>query len=141
MALSDIRIPQAVIKFSGGEFPVRGLNVTDLTELIQTHGKEITSVYDRFIDSGTDLTPEDVMGFVMPLIQTFPEMVSTVIALAADDPESTDVVRKLPFTVQADALEQVIVLTFDAEGGPKKFVETVVRLLQGTTGLLTSLKA
>ena len=47
--------------------------------------------------------------------------------------------RKMPIAVQQDALEKIARLTFDASGGPGKFVEAVIRLVSGTTNLMGSL--
>lgn len=143
MGLKDLRIPEEVIKTRSGDFTVRGLDVDSLSLLIRQHGKDMTEIFNKFSDEEAEITPERVMAFALPLIEAFPQLVAQLVACAADDPspEAVATFRRLPISVQADALEQVIVLTFDAEGGPKKFAETVVRLLQGTNGLLTSLKA
>lgn len=141
MGLKDLRIPEEVVETRAGKFSVRGLSADDVSFLVKYHGDDLTSLFNDFIAEENELTSDQVMKFVLPIIQQLPVLVAKLIACAADDPEQFDLVRRLPISAQADALEKIVVLSFDAEGGPKKFAETVVRLLEGTNGLLTSLKA
>jgi len=140
MGLKDLKIPEAIIEIPGGNFAVRGLSLDDLAWLVRRHGEAMRKVFSEFTASDADLTSDSVAGFLLPLVDSMPGLVSEIIACAGGEAGEADLVRKLPFPVQIDALEKVIDLSFDAAGGPKKLVETVVRMAQGTTGLLESLK-
>jgi len=139
MALRDIKIPTVTIAAPGGEFTVRGLSLDDVAWLVQRHGAALNALFARFVAEEHELTAEGVSEVALPVIQEAPGLAAELIACAADDPQARDVVRTLPFPVQVEAVEQIAQLTFHAEGGPKKFVETVIRMMQGTTGLLESL--
>lgn len=144
MGLKDLRIPEEIVEVTpGGEsFAVRGLNVDDIAFLVQRHGETLTAEYERFAASDTELSAQAISQFLVPLIDRAPALVSEVIACASDDTsqEAMQTARRVGFMVQVDALEKIADLTFTAAGGPKKLVETVIRLAQGTTGLLQSLQ-
>lgn len=136
MGLKDLLLPEKEIKVpGGGSFTIRGLNIRDITFLVRQHSGEIETLFAKFSNDA------DNIGEVgMSLLETAPDIAAEVIALAAGERDAVDVVKNLPFPVQVEALEGVAFLTFDAEGGPKKVIETVLRALRGVTGLLVDLK-
>lgn len=143
MGLKDLRIPEEIVEVApGSSFAVRGLTTDDIAFLVQRHGDAMTAEFDRFVELGEDLEPQAIAGFIVPLIDKVPELISDGIACASDDtsPESLAVARRLPFPAQVDAIEKIVKLTFDVAGGPKKLVESVIRLAGGTSALLTDLK-
>lgn len=150
MGLKHIKLEEAVVENPGGDFAVRGLSLNDIAFLIQRHGARLQALFTDLIaksnQAGGELTVEGVAGFALPLIQAAPEIASELIACAASKPwekvdqEDLNVAYGLITPVQVDALEKALTLTFAASGGPKKLLETVVRLAQGTTGLLESLR-
>lgn len=139
MSLKSLRLPEAKVELPDGDFVVRGLSLNDVSILVQRHGKRLNELFQRFAEQG-DLTTETVAAFALPLLQSAPEIAAELIACAAGDPDDAEIAGRLPFPVQIDALEKIAILTFEAGGGPKKLLETVVRLAQGTTSLLESLK-
>ncbi len=139
MSLKSLRLPEAKVELPDGDFVVRGLSLNDVSILVQRHGKRLNELYQQFTEQG-DLTTETVAAFALPLLQSAPEIAAELIACAAGDPDDAEIAGRLPFPVQIDALEKIAILTFEAGGGPKKLLETVVRLAQGTTSLLESLK-
>ncbi len=139
MGLKELRLPEAKVELPDGGFVVRGLSLNDVSILVQRHGKRLSELFQQFTEQG-DLTTETVAAFALPLIQSAPEIAAELIACAAGDPDDAEIAGRLPFPVQIDALEKIANLTFEAGGGPKKLLETVVRLAQGTTSLLDSLK-
>lgn len=139
MSLKAIKLPQAVVELPDGSFTVRGLSLDDLAYLVQRHSAKLQELFNTFAAS-SELTTEDVVQFALPMIQAAPEIAAELIACASGDPEDASIAGQLPFPVQIDALEKVARLTFETGGGPKKLVETVIRLAQGTTSLLESLK-
>ena len=139
MSLKSLRLPEAKVELPDGDFVVRGLSLNDVSILVQRHGKRLNELYQQFTEQG-DLTTETVAAFALPLLKSAPEIAAELIACAAGDPDDAEIAGRLPFPVQIDALEKIAILTFEAGGGPKKLLETVVRLAQGTTSLLESLK-
>lgn len=140
MGLKELKFPEATIEIPGGSFAVRGLSLDDVAFLVRRHGDALGRLFREFTASEAELTSAGVAGFLVPLIDSMPGLVSELIACGAGEPDEAAQVRRMPFPVQIDALEKTIDLTFDAAGGPKKLAETVVRLAQGTTGLLESLQ-
>lgn len=142
MGLKHLKLPEAHIELPGGGFAVRGLSLNDIAFLVQRHGAKLQALFTQFTTNATgEISTEAVAAFALPLIQAAPEIAAELIACASGDPDDADIAASLPFPVQVEALEKLASLTFDASGGPKKLLETVLRLAQGTTGLLASLKA
>lgn len=140
MGLKHIKLPEAQVKFPGGDIAVRGLSLDDLSFIVQRHGAKLNVLFTSFTEKG-ELTVEGVADFALPLLQAAPEIASELIACASGDPADAGIAATLPFPVQLEALEKLAELTFNVSGGPKKLVETVLRMAKGTTGLLESLKA
>ena len=140
MGLKHIKLPEAQVKFPGGDIAVRGLSLDDLSFIVQRHGAKLNVLFKSFTEGG-ELTVEGVANFAMPLLNAAPEIAAELIACASGDPEDAGIAATLPFPVQLEALEKLAELTFNVSGGPKKLVETVLRMAKGTTGLLDSLKA
>lgn len=141
MSLKDIKLPEEVIEFPGGNFAVRGLGFDDVSFLVQKHGQKLEPIFTDFTQSSGDLTVESIAAFALPLLKAVPEIVAEMIACASGDKDDVAIARALPFPTQLEALQRIFELTFSVSGGPKKLVETVISMAQGTTGLLESLKA
>lgn len=140
MGLKHIKFPSADIEFSGGKFAVRGLSLDDVAFLVARNKDSLSSLFDQFQEQG-DLSADGAAAFIIPLIETAPRLAAEVIACGSGDADDWEVARRLPFPVQVEALESIIDLTFSAEGGPKKVLEAVVRLAQGTSALMDTLTA
>lgn len=133
MALKDYVLPTMEVTLpDGGSFAVRGLSLDDVAQLLVKHGPVMETFFTRY-SGGVE---SNAMEVGMGLIAQAPALVAQIIALAADAPEMEHVVRKMPMGIQQDALEKLSQMTFDASGGPGKFVAAVVRLIQGTTSLM-----
>lgn len=141
MSLKHIKLPVEEIEFPGGNFAVRGLSLDDISYLVQHHGQRMESLFSDFAQTSGEITVEAIASFALPLLQAAPEIAADMIACASGDPEDSAIARTLPFPTQLDALQKLAGLTFSVSGGPKKLLETVVSMAQGTTGLLASLKA
>lgn len=136
MNLADIQIPTADVETPGGSFAVRGLGIADFMQLVPKHLTPLNDVFKRAQSGELSVDVADMAGVAAILQQAAPNFVAEAIACASDAPEQAAKVAKLGLGVQLDALEKVATLTFAAEGGLKKVVETVIRIAQGTTGLL-----
>lgn len=136
MAFEDFVLPTEEVQLPGGStFAVRGLSLQDITLLISKHGPVMEEFFRRY-SANEKANPLEVG---MGLIAQAPGLVAQIIAIAADEPNKADTVLKFPLVVQQDALEKLSKLTFDANGGPKKFVEAVIRLVKSTTNLMGNL--
>jgi len=140
MGLKHIKLPSAEVEFSGSNIAVRGLSLDDVAYLVRQHQKSLETLYNEFQAVG-DLSASGAMAFVGPLVERTPQLAADIIACGAGDHEDAGIARTLPFPVQVELLEHIIRLTFSSEGGPKKLLETVVRLTEGTTALVDTLKA
>jgi hypothetical protein len=136
MAISDFQLPTEEVLFpNGGSFAVRGLSLQDITLLLGQHGSSMESFFDQY-NGNKD---QSAMDIGMNLVGKAPSLVAQIIASAADEPDMATKIIRFPIVVQQDALEKIARLTFDASGGPGKFVEAVMGLVQGTTNLMSKL--
>lgn len=141
MGLKHIKLPEAAIKFPGGDFAVRGLSLDDIAYLVGRHGAKMNDLFLEFQKGGAELELESLASFAVPLLKAAPEVAAELIACASGDPKDWHIAATLPVPVQLEALEKLVELTFNVEGGPKKVVETVIRMAQGVSGLLSEMSA
>lgn len=141
MALIDIKIPSKEILVSeGNTFTVRGITFEGLDYLMSVNAKEVNALaamlattMDQSIDEADKSSAQ-----MMAMIQTTrPQLAAQIIACASGDCSAEAVTRalQLPVPVQADALNEITRLTFEVNGGIKKFIE----LLLGTLILLRNM--
>lgn len=140
MSLADFTLPTEDIKGSDGKvvFTVRGLSLNDIVQLLQKNRPAMEQVFNEFQEKGDKLLGDD-QALVQMLLESVPRLFAQAVARAADEPDQEDVILKLPLSMQVDAFEQIGKLTFDAEGGPKKVLEAVVRVLKGWTDNVNAL--
>lgn len=147
MSLKNIRLPEAKVQVGIEEdgspvfFTVRGLSFNDIEALVRAHGSHLADFYNLLTGHKGDITVDSVFHLAMPVLESVPELVADMIACASGDPADAPVAATLPFPAQLDAVEKLLKLTFDASGGPKKVLETVLRLAQGANGLVSSVRA
>ena len=141
MSLKDLTLqfPEETIEFAGGSFAVRGLGLSDIVLLVSFHREKLTELFSQYAGNGGDgKTIGAEMGLPMGLafIQIAPTLAAHIIAHAEvrepGEPPAFEVSMRLPVDVQMEALEKILKLTFQTEGGPKKVLETVIRALAGT---------
>lgn len=145
MGIGDFAPQTETIEFPGGSFAVRGLALQDITVLLRAHYATASALFDKYVGEsalaaaslevpGAGLDMGDPKSVVLEALEVAPGMIADVVALAADEPGSAPLVRKMPVVVQVTAIEAVIRLTMEAEGGMEKFIETVTKI----TGSLAS---
>ena len=127
IAMKDVPLP------NGKSFSVRGVSLVDISMLLRNRGDEIRAFFSKY---SADDAADQTSAAGMKLLESAPDLAAELIACAADEPKMVKTALRLPISVQLDALEKIAELTFDAEGGPKKFFEAVIRVMQGTTNLL-----
>lgn len=148
MGLKAFTPKTETVKFPGGEFAVRGLSLEDFAILIRSHYEPMSALFEKYVDqaaiarataqvtkAGMELG--DVRTVVLDGLQMAPALIGDAIARATDETENPHLARLLPVGTQIDAIEKIIRLTLEAEGGLEKLVETVLRV----AGSLTDLSA
>lgn len=142
MALKFARKTETISFADGdGELTLHGLALPEITVLVDAHKETVSQLFDKF--TGRDpnsFTMEDAGSVAMAMVLQFPPIVAHVIALAADATEQFDEVGQLPLDVQVAALEKTALLTFSMAGGPKHFLEMIVRIAKGVSGFVESAK-
>lgn len=141
--LEDYDVLTEKVDLPGGKsFAVRGLSLIDIAPLIAGRRKQIEAFFTRYAKKAglrKNVSTDMVIDAGMDLLSIAPELAAEIIASAADTPHLAAKVSKLPLTAQMEALEKIGRLTFDAAGGPEKFVAALGRLVGGTTDLLSNL--
>jgi hypothetical protein len=145
VALRDIKIRKTEIATPDGAFAVRGLSYADISTLASRFKDTAEQAFKTLTQTpgtgdGGELTVGDVTPVATILLKDAPALAAAIIATAADEPDMEEVVMKLPFTLQTEALEAVGKHTFETEGSLKKAVETVIGLLQSGTRAIESLR-
>lgn len=150
MSLKDalLHIPSLKVPFKGGSFEVRGLSLSDVTVIVSIHREKLNEILGAYTASGGNLTTldaEESLPFLIDVVQLAPAVVAHIIAQAevrpdGEPPQIAGALR-LPVDVQIDAIEKVLKLTFETEGGLGKVMETVIRAFTGLTRFAISPKA
>jgi hypothetical protein len=145
VALRDLKIRKTEITTPDGTFAVRGLSYADISLIADRFKGTAEQAFKTLTSTpgtgdGGDLTVGDVTPVATMLLKDAPALAAAIIAIAADEPDAEEIVIKLPFTVQTEALEAVGKHTFETEGSLKKAVETVIGLLQSGTKAIESLR-
>lgn len=131
MPLRDFIAPRATITHKDEALlTVRGLNLSDLASLVQTHLDDlryIASLYETAKDEIFSTMLKD--NFIVRLVAEVPSIAHTLIALGADEPNAVDVVKSLPLAIQMKALTEIARLTLEDVGGPKGFAALLTTLM------------
>lgn len=139
MGLKGYTAPTEAVELpGGGSFTVRGLSLPDVIFLVQNYAAPLEALFNKFSDEDGDV--DNVRHVAVELVHETPRLAAAAIALASDEPEEVETILTLPFPVQIDAIEKMGKLTFDTTGGPKKVVETVIRVFRGTSDLMVDLR-
>lgn len=128
MGLRDLKLPTETIQLPGGEFTVRGLSLSDISNLLRLHGEALEGVYlESIVNSDDDPEAFNMAALARTVMQAAPMAIAQAIAQAADEPDTADMVARLPIPVQMDAIEKVLALTFHTEDDVKNVVGAVLR--------------
>lgn len=134
MAIADYKPETAEVKFKGGSLIVRGLALDDLAILMRTHLSDLDSLVAMFKgDVENEIAVSAMAQYAITLVKEAPGLVANLIALACDDGDNVDAYRKLSIPKQFESVEAIGRLTFEEAGGPKKFIENLMRLFRGMT--------
>ena len=142
MGLKNLQLPTESITIAGEVIPLNGLSLPDVTTLIRRHGAAMNDIFERV--SGEVKKGEenfDVKSILVTLAQETPVVVAEIICLSARELDAVEETLRLPFPVQIEALEKIVRVTFDAEGGVKNFAETVIRIANSLSGSIQALNS
>lgn len=125
MGLKDLQLPRDTVEIPGGaSFSVRGLSYVDLTQLLGKHGAVLSEFFQVIAGGDTQAMAEDFGLLAGRVVMEAPALAADVIALASDEPDAFEVVLRLPFPTQTEALSKIGKLTFATEEDVKKFLQT-----------------
>ena len=99
MSFNDYKPQEVTIETDSTPITLRGLNVDDLSGLIQRHGALIETWFEGEIDP-------------MLTVTHAPALVADMIACAAGQPDAVDKAAQMPIGLQARAIAEVFKLTF-----------------------------
>lgn len=134
MSIADYKPETAEVKFKGGSLTVRGLALDDLAVLMGTHLSDLDVLVGMFQrEVKAELAVPVMAQYAITLVKEAPGLVANLIALACDDGDNVDPYRKLSMPKQLECVEKIANLTFEEAGGPKKFFESLMRLIRGVT--------
>lgn len=140
--LSALKTPTINVPINDKQsIDVRGLAFEDFFEIARSHGPEASMLFAKIVNH-EKIEADEIMAIMKGLLPQCPKLVATVIALACDDasPEGLKVAGKLKPAVQLAALEAIFLLTIESEAELKKFMESILRMLAGTTKLVQQMR-
>ncbi len=141
MSLANFEIETAAVKFRGGEFTVRGLGLDAVSYLMQSGSREeldlAVSQLEELFRASTEKDSAAIAGGIQKLIVQLPGLAAKVIAFAAEEPNEVAKVRKLPVSVQLEAMLAIGRLTFDGEDSIRNFVSGLMTLMTSVTKTMT----
>ena len=129
-----------VTEDEGNSFAIRGLSVKDIAQIMQLYASVFHGVVDKFSNGNPEtMTPDDVAvagsELAVLLVERSPELVAHIIALAADDLESSDEYARLPIGVQIEALSAIAIATVLSDGGGFEMLSALGRGIMMPKGM------
>ena len=130
MALKDLATKKVEIETLGGTFAVRGLTLPDILKLTTRYKDQLESVFEKAVALEKEKGGTSVADQVIMVTAIAPGLIGSLVALAADEPDSEEIAAGLDLGTQIYAIENILELTFATAGGPKKAFEIVLRAMQ-----------
>lgn len=122
--LKGLAPPTRGIRVGDGVVTVRGLAFDEITNLLMRFGDGLDSIEKMF----TDAESIETAAIFDRLMRDAPGVVHAAIAMASDEPEETDTVRRLGAGFALEALIAIWELTTQPAGGGKKFLGHFVQM-------------
>ena len=133
MALKDlvIRTVDVEVPTANGPLPltVRGLGIGAILALLRAHSAALEAFYAKAVAG--EINADSVGDVIMEAMEHSSALVAEIIAMGCGEPDEAGKVAMLPVSAQVELLESIALLTFAAEGGAKKLMETVIRAMAG----------
>lgn len=134
MGLKNLVIPEVAIKVPGNEdLVVRGLGIDSVMFLVRHHRDTLETFFNQA--QAGEITAENAEMIALKAISVSGVMSGMIIACGAGEPEEWPKAMQLPVSIQAEALMQIGLLTFAADGGVEKFMQTVLSVMSGVAAL------
>lgn len=130
--LETLIIPTETVDFNGQKLEVRGLGLADITYIVRHHREVVAGLYVQAIEGKLAGTVEEI---ALSLLDDFAPVAAMVVACGLGSPKQVEKAGQLPFTVQAQILEKIVLLTLVGEGGLEKLMEIAVRAMAGAASL------
>lgn len=143
MKLSQLQIARTTVRLDATQdFEVRAVSAVDLALILGKYGPAMAMAWARVAQSrkgGKAITRDFVQSTLMSIIPEFPELFAAFIAVAADDftDEAVENTKRLPITVQTEALIAIFSLTFATEADLKKFIGSLSLAGEAVAAALT----
>lgn len=125
MALSDFKpLKEKITVNDTCSVEVRGLSLSDISNLVALHAQDLDGVYELYHDVslGKEFNGIILGELIFKLISSAPGLVSSIIAMASDEPEAVDAAALLPIMSQYEIIQSVFKLTFSDLATLKKVV-------------------
>lgn len=138
MSLRDYKPRTADVPFPGGSVTVRGLTPSEVAELIKSFKDDAIKIYTliKSMDIDSLKTDNDFFARMISVVSDVPNLVAKLIAVAADEPDEYEHVKKLPLALQFDIICKIGEMTFTVDGDLKKLLANMVEKMGGVNGLL-----
>ena len=137
MSLKDLVAQTATVSVpsAGGPVPlvVRGLGLGAIMALMRNYGDTLESLYTKA--AAGEMEADMLGGLISEAMARSGDLVADIIAWGCGEPDQADQCKLIPVGAQVELLEAILLLTFAAEGGPKKLMETVIRAMSGFNSL------
>lgn len=130
--IEDLLIPYETLKYGSKTFKLQGLGLPEIAHVVRLHYGAMAPIYDL---AASGQLPADATSIAIRMAEDFVPVASAIIACGMRKANSIDKVAQLPFAVQVDALDKIIRLTLDTEGGLGKVLEIVTQALVGVESL------
>ena len=135
--LAGVVVPTRTLRVGESAVVLRGLSFAEIGQLMTEHA----AAFDQ-LEGAVRGMPEGAELEVLPqLLRVFPRLAEQAVALAADEPDQADTVRRLGAGFLQEALIAIWELTTEPAGGGKKFIARCVTLFSGARHALPDLAA
>jgi len=137
MPLSESKPKTRKVEFPGGSTEIRGISLSDVAMLIDSHEGVINSIVQKirvgFFEN--DAVDDEAMSQLMidtalEVIRESPIFVANLIAICADEPDQIEVAMKLPLNTTIEAVIAIGEISFTDLASIKKFIASVKVLIR-----------
>ena len=134
MGLKNLLIPEVAIEVPGNDpIVVRGLGIDSVMFLVRHHRDTLELLFSQAQNG--EIKAENAELIALEVIGSSAVMAGMIIACGAGEPEEWQKAMQLPISIQAEALMQIGLMTFAADGGVEKFMQTVLTAMSGVAAL------
>lgn len=125
--LAALDVPTRTVRVGDAGVTLRGLSFEEIGALMLEHGDAFGRL-ESALGAGGMADPAAETSGLMELLQLAPGLIERAIAMASDEPDQADKVRRLGAGFLQEAALAVWELTTEPAGGGKKFISRLVQL-------------